>query len=160
MQPLHSDSAQGNGTGRTPERSIIWLQRDAMGSWNPAIKAHPDSPVFFCFDDAWIQEENPSQLRLDFMTRCATSLGATVISGVAAECLSNEARKAGTRKIVTTVTPCRHSRLAFESLNRSISLEIMKIPRIVDHDGPFDLRSFSRFWKDACAFALPPSDPS
>lgn len=142
------------------DRALLWLQRDAMGPWNPALAAYPGSPVFFCMDDAWIREEDPSPLRIRFMTRCAAAMGATVVYGSARECLLQQARNSGATQIVTTATPCRHSHAACDALKQTIPLEILPVPRLVDHDGPFDLGSFSRFWKKAAAFAMPRRDPS
>ena len=136
------------------EKVIIWMQRDALGPLNPAIQAYPGAPILFIYDPAWMDEEKPSMKRIQFIDECVAETGAKMVHADPARYFLDEFRANGISRIVTTGTPCRHSRAAIVELGKSIFVDVLPLPRLVDDTGPFDLRSFSRYWSRASRSAF------
>lgn len=137
-----------------PENVLIWLQRDALGLLNPAILMHPGAIRFFVFDDSWISEEQPSANRIKFINECLGEVHAVSAHGNTVELILEKVRSGGHSRVITTGTPCRHARTSIAALTEFIDVEVIALPQLIADPGPFDLRSFSRFWGQASKSAF------
>jgi hypothetical protein len=137
-----------------PENIMIWLQRDALGLQNPAILMHPGAIRFFVFDDSWISEEQPSANRITFINECLGEVQAVSAHGDAVQLIREMCRSGGHSKVITTGTPCRHARASIAALTEFVDVEVIALPQLIADPGPFDLRSFSRFWGQASKSAF------
>lgn len=137
-----------------PENVLIWLQRDALGLLNPAIRMYPDAIRFFVFDDSWVSEEQPSGNRMAFINQCLSEVQAEPVHGDSVQHILEKCRSGGYSKVVTTGTPCRHARAAIDALSQVMLVDVIAMPQLVADPGPFDLRSFSRFWGQASKSAF------
>ena len=136
------------------ETELVWLQRDALGPLNPAMQAYPRAARIFVFDTCWMNEEQPSPNRMRFMEECAAEIQAKLVHGDSVRSLLEECRATRISRVVTTETPCRHARAAISELMKSITVDVLALPRLISDPGPFDLRSFSRFWSRASGSAF------
>ncbi|NDE15311.1 hypothetical protein EBZ80_10315 [bacterium] len=136
------------------EKELVWLQRDALGPLNPAIQAYPRATRIFVFDTCWMNEERPSPNRMRFIEECGAEIQAKLVHGDAVRRLLEECRVTRVTSVVTTGTPCRHARAAISELMKSIPVDVLELPRLISDPGPFDLRSFSRFWSRASGSAF------
>lgn len=150
----HPPAPQFRHTGPDADATLIWLQRDALGPLNPAIVRHPGATRFFVFDTAWMDEEMPSMKRLRFIEDCLAEIGARSVRGDFVTSLLSRCQTEGISRVVTTMTPCRHARLAIAELARSIRVDILDLAPLIGDPGPFDLRSFSKYWARASKSAF------
>ncbi len=57
---------------RAPE--FVWITAESLGDDDPALRAHPDLPVVFVFDEALLAKLRLSGKRLVFLADCLTDL--------------------------------------------------------------------------------------
>ena len=61
---------------RSGEPSAVWLTAESLGDADPALAAHPDLPVVFCFDEPLLARLGLSAMRLVFLVECLADLAA------------------------------------------------------------------------------------
>jgi len=149
-------------------RPLVWVHGEALGTANPALRAHPDATAVFVFDSELLAGRCPSSGghpavggaaqplapgRLRFLRQCLEDLPVLVRQGdVAAELLAM-ATASGADGIVTSraVDP-RFAAIAAR-LTPQLPLHILEPQPFVDlpwqGSGAPDLRRFSRYWRRA-----------
>jgi hypothetical protein len=128
---------------------VIWVHEGCLAPTGPALASHPGAPALFVFDEAYLQRERYSLKRIGFIYECLMDLSVTIRKGDAVDQLRTFAREHGATRIVTTATVCPWHR----SVIAALGAEVLPMPALVDHPGPYDLKRFSRFWNKAEKFA-------
>lgn len=57
------------------EPNIVWLTAESLGDSDPALRAHPDVPVIFVFDEPLLARLRLSSQRFVFLVECLADLG-------------------------------------------------------------------------------------
>ncbi len=141
-------------------RPLVWVHGEALGSANPALRAHPGAPALFVFDTELIEGRTattggaalaPGRLR--FLRECLAELPVMVREGDVARELLAAAAAAGADGLVTSrAVDTRFARIAAQ-VAPTVPLRILEPEPFVDlpWDGPLapDLRRFSRYWRRA-----------
>lgn len=65
-------AAISDATGAAPE--MVWITAESLGDEDPALRAHPDLPVAFVWDQPLLQRLRLSAKRLVFLTQCLADL--------------------------------------------------------------------------------------
>ncbi len=166
-QPFQRASLPMSDAGSLPGRPLVWVHGEALGSANPALRAHPGSPAVFVFDTELIEGRTattggqgsgvaPVPLapgRLRFLRECLSELPVSVREGDVAAQLLAAAAAAGADGIVTSraVDP-RFAAIAAR-LAEALPLRILEPEPFVElpwqGGGAPDLGRFSRYWRRA-----------
>ncbi|MFQ3594296.1 MAG: hypothetical protein SNJ82_14045 [Gemmataceae bacterium] len=128
---------------------IVWVHEGCLSPTGPALAAHPASPALFVFDEAYLRRERYTLKRIGFLYECLLDLPVTIRKGDTLSELRAFAQQHGADRIVTTDTVCPWHR----GLIAALKAEVVPMPALVEHPGPFDLTRFSRFWRQAEKFA-------
>jgi deoxyribodipyrimidine photo-lyase len=151
-----------------PRRPLVWVHGEALGSANPALRAHPDAPALFVLDadliagrtatTGGIAAAGPGAAplapgRLRFLRECLAELPVDVREGDGASELLAAAAALGADGIVTSraVDP-RFATIAAQ-VAVALPLHVLEPEPFValpfDGPGAPDLRRFSRYWRRA-----------
>jgi deoxyribodipyrimidine photo-lyase len=150
-----------------PRRPLLWLHGEALGTANPALRAHPGAPALFVFDTALIEGRTattgghaagapPVPLapgRLRFLRECLAELPVRVREGDVARELLAAAAERGADAIVTSRAVDPRFRLIAARLAAELPFRVLEPEPFVDLPlegaGAPDLRRFSRYWRRA-----------
>ncbi|NJL55294.1 deoxyribodipyrimidine photo-lyase [bacterium] len=132
-------------------KAVVWVHGDVLSPYGPALSAEPDAPAVFVWDDALLTEWRISLKRIAFIYECLLELPVTIRRGDVAAEVAAFAQSHGAGRIVTAESPSPR----FRDLCRAIShampsgsrLEVLRVEPFVAHDGPLDLKRFSRYWQ-------------
>ena len=170
-------AAAPHGPGASPtggpgtaglQRPLVWVHGEALGAANPALRAYPEAPAAFVFDNDLIAGRSPTSGghpavggpplplapgRLQFLRECLQELPVQVRQGdVAAELLAL-ATAVGADGIVTSRAVDPRFAVMAARLSRQLPLRILEPEPFVDlpQQGAAapDLRRFSRYWRQA-----------
>ena len=128
---------------------IIWVHGDCLSPYNPALKAYPDAPAIWVWDDTLIAEWQLSLKRLTFIYECLLELPLTIRRGDVATEVVAFAQEHNTNLVVTAESPSPRFDAICDEIENSMSLEVLAIEPFLDYDGYIDLKRFSRYWKVA-----------
>lgn len=136
---------------------VIWIHADSLRADNPAFQHHPAAPALFVWDDALLDEMQISFKRIVFIYECLLDLPVVIRRGDVTQQLLAFAHEHQADSIATvaSVSP-RFKRIA-QQLERTLPLHIYHETPLIDHEGRFDLRRFSRFWEAAQPYAMQPT---
>jgi hypothetical protein len=133
---------------------IIWVHGDCLSPYGPALMAHPGAPAIFVWDDELLRRSRISLKRIVFLYECLLELPVEIRRGdVAAEVLAF-ARAHGARRIITTQSPAPRFDAIRAQIEDELPVEALPVAPLVDYDGPFDLKRFSRYWSVAEPYAM------
>ena len=136
---------------------VIWVHADCLDPRGPAFIAAPDAPAIFVFDDVVLDGYGVGLKRIAFIYECLLELPVTIRRGdVAAEVLAF-AREHGARRILTTATPAPRFGTIADEIERELPVEALGVAPFVP-DRRYDLKRFSRYWRDAEAAAMRRTD--
>ncbi|MES1022909.1 hypothetical protein ABN584_08415 [Gloeocapsa sp. BRSZ] len=128
---------------------IIWVHGDCLSPYNPALKAYPEVPAIWVWDDALIAEWQLSLKRLAFIYECLLELPVTIRRGDVATEVMAFAQEHNANVVVTAESPSPRFDGICDEIEKSMSLEVLAIEPFLDYDGYIDLKRFSRYWKVA-----------
>lgn len=138
---------------------IVWLHGDSLSPHDPALRANPQAPAVFVFDEPFLREAGLSFKRLLFIYECALE----ALDGRAAEIRRGEVvaevldfahqHGADTIHVSNSVAPRFQYYLA--TLRRELPIIVHKQPTLVEWNGAVP-RRFSRFWRKVDADVLSP----
>jgi len=133
---------------------IIWVHGDSLNPSGPALRAFPDAPRVFVFDDEVLERYRVSLKRIVFIYECLLEIeGIDIRRGMVVAELAAAASEYGVRRIVTveSVAP-RFARICRQLQERSkLSVEVMPLEPFVSlprgQAERLDLKRFSRYWQ-------------
>ena len=128
---------------------IVWVHGDCLSPEHPGLKAYPDAPALFVFDEALLRESHISLKRVTFLYECLLELPVTLRRGSPVEQLTDFAAQHGASQIVTTASPSPRFEQIAAALRRSFMLTILEVEPFLVYDRPIDLARFSRYWSVA-----------
>lgn len=130
--------------------TIVWVHGDCLNPHNPALKAHPDTPAIFVFDDAYLVEQKISLKRVMFMYESVLELPVTIRRGNVVESVLSFAKEHDAARVVTTESVSPRFNSICDGIRKGLAaadrLEIMPVEPFVTFSGRLDLRRFSRYW--------------
>jgi deoxyribodipyrimidine photo-lyase len=143
--------------GRAGQRSLVWLTLDSVVATSPAAAAHPDAPLLFVVDPAWLADERPTLKRLVFLFECLAEVpGVEIRVGAPGEIVPARAAALGCDGVAVAETPCPRVRRAAEAIAVAMPVSVHDWPPFCDRSGVRDLGRFSRYWQQVARSALGP----
>ena len=128
---------------------IVWVHGDCLSPHNPALKAYPDAPAIWVWDDALIEEWQLSLKRITFIYECLLELPVVIRRGDVAAEVVNFAQEHNTDLVVTAESPSPRFEDICNQIQRSVPVEVLAGESFFEYDGYIDLKRFSRYWKVA-----------
>jgi hypothetical protein len=128
---------------------IVWVHGDCLSPYNPALKAYPDAPAIWVWDDALIEEWQLSLKRITFIYECLLELPVVIRRGDVAAEVVNFAKEHNADLVVTAESPSPRFEDICNKIERSVSIEVLAGEPFFEYDGYIDLKRFSRYWKVA-----------
>lgn len=128
---------------------IVWVHGDCLSSYNPALKAHPDAPAIWVWDDALIEEWQLSLKRITFIYECLLELPVVIRRGDVATEVVNFAQEHNANLVVTAESPSPRFEDICNQIKSSLSVEVLAVEPFFEYNGYIDLKRFSRYWKVA-----------
>ena len=128
---------------------IVWVHGDCLSPHNPALKAYPDAPAIWVWDDALIEEWQLSLKRITFIYECLLELPVVIRRGDVAAEVVNFAKEHDTDLVVTAESPSPRFEDICNQIERSVPVEVLAGEPFFEYDGYIDLKRFSRYWKVA-----------
>jgi deoxyribodipyrimidine photo-lyase len=130
-------------------KPIIWLHGDNLNPHNPALVQYPDAPVIWVWDEALLDDYDIALKRILFMYESVLETRAVIRRGNVYPELIQFVEEHGADGIITMDSPSPRFDGIVRTLEKRIDVKIMTESPIVPHDGPYDLRRFSRYWRTA-----------
>lgn len=128
---------------------IVWVHGDCLSPDSPALKAYPNAPALWVWDEALIEEWQLSLKRLTFIYECLLELPVTIRRGDVAVEVIAFAQEHNSDLVVTVESPSSRFEAICNQIERSLQLEVLAIEPFLAYDGYIDLKRFSRYWKVA-----------
>lgn len=135
-------------------RPVVWIHGDNLSPQNLALQSYPNAPSVWVWDEALLDEYNIALKRLVFMYECLVETPATIRRGNVYPELLRFAQAHEADAIVTMNSPSPRFQQIVRTLQKDITVQILDDAPIVDYDGTFDLRRFSRYWQIAQRYAF------
>jgi hypothetical protein len=137
--------------------TVIWVHADCLDPRGPAFRAAPDAPAIFVFDDVVLEGYGVTLKRIAFIYECLLELPVTIRRGDVADEVLAFAREHGATRVLTTDTPAPRFDAIADRLEQAITVEALAVQPFVP-ERRYDLKRFSRYWRDAEADAMRASD--
>lgn len=128
---------------------VIWVHGDCLSPHGPALKAHPDAPAIWVWDDVLIEEWQLSLKRITFIYECLLELPIVIRRGDVAAEIVNFAAEHNSDLVVTAESPSPRFKDICKEIKCSIPVEVLPVEPFFEYDGYIDLKRFSRYWKVA-----------
>lgn len=128
---------------------VVWVHGDCLSPYGPALKAYPDAPVVWVWDEALIEEWQLSLKRITFIYECLLELPVVIRRGDVAAEVVNFATEHNSDLVVTAESPSPRFKDISKEINRSVPVEVLAVEPFFEYDGYIDLKRFSRYWKVA-----------
>jgi deoxyribodipyrimidine photo-lyase len=133
-----------------PGPGLIWIHGEALSPQNPALLAYPDAPARFIFDEALLRDWRISLKRIGFIYECLLEMPLVIERGKVGRILIETCRAEGLSKIITTPSPSpRWAELCQELEAAGLGVEVLRVPGLLEGEGPYELKRFFHFWKRA-----------
>lgn len=140
---------------------IVWLHEEHLSEDNPALRAYPDAPVLFVFDQPRLSQEPLAFTRLFFLYECidevfATRSGPTSLRlGVVPDELAQFAALHQTHSLVTTFAPGARFASSIVALEAGgLTVTVLTVPSLVAYDAHRVPNRFSAWWREVEKQAL------
>ncbi len=128
---------------------IVWVHGDCLSPNNPALKAYPDAPAIWVWDDALIEEWQLSLKRITFIYECLLELPVVIRRGDVATEVVAFAKEHNTNSVMTAESSSPRFEDICNKIERSVPVEVLAVEPFFEYDGYIDLKRFSRYWKVA-----------
>lgn len=136
------------------KRPIVWIHGDNLNPHSPALLAYPDAPRVWVWDEALLDQYAIALKRLVFLHESVVETGATLRRGHVYPELVTFAEQHGADGIITTDSPSPRFWGIVRTLRARYGVAVMREPSIVDDGVAYDLRRFSRYWRQAAPSAF------
>ena len=141
--------------------TVIWIHGDNLSPYSPAFEQNQGSPAVFVWDDELLAKSRISMKRIVFIYECLLELPVVIRRGDVAEEVTRFALMHNAGCIVTNESPSPR----FHGLCQQIShmmpsgsrLEVLRETPFVSNQTTYDLKRFSRYWREAKRNAMKPS---
>jgi deoxyribodipyrimidine photo-lyase len=142
--------------GIDPDAVLIWVHGESLSPQQPALTAYPDAPAVWVWDDNLLSQWRISLKRIVFLYECLLELPVTIQRGDVVACLIIAAQEAQRKQIVTTFSPSPRFHQIITAL-RGAGLQVIVLPSdAFVPDRAYDLKRFSRYWRQAQPYAFDP----
>lgn len=128
---------------------IVWVHGDCLSPYSPALKAYPEAPAIWVWDDALIEEWQLSLKRLTFIYECLLELPIVIRRGNVASEIVTFAKENNKDLVVTTESPSPRFNTICKEIEPFVTVEVLAVEPFFEYDGYIDLKRFSRYWKVA-----------
>jgi hypothetical protein len=135
-------------------RPVVWIHGDCLSPGGPALRAHPDAPALFVWDDALLSAYGLSLKRIVFIYECLLELPVTIRRGDVAEALLAFAAEHSADRVVTTASPSPRFQMICDRLARQLPVEVLPVAPFVTAPSTLDLKRFGRYWRAVEAAAM------
>jgi nucleotide-binding universal stress UspA family protein len=128
---------------------VVWVHGDCLSPYGSALKAYPNAPAIWVWDEALIEEWQLSLKRILFIYECLLELPVVIRRGDVAAEVVNFATEQNADLVVTTQSPSPRFTDIYKEINRSVPVEVLAVEPFFEYSGYIDLKRFSRYWKVA-----------
>ena len=128
---------------------VVWVHGDCLSPYSPALKAYPDTPAIWVWDEALIEEWQISLKRITFIYECLLELPVVIRRGDVAVEVVAFAKEHNSNLVVSTESPSPRFEDICNQIKRSIPVEVLAVEPFFEYNGYIDLKRFSRYWKVA-----------
>jgi hypothetical protein len=135
-------------------KPILWIHGDCLSPYNPALKAYPNTPAVFVWDEALLDQWQISFKRIVFLYECLLELPVTIRRGEIAVEIARFAIEHQADCIVTTESPGPRFKAICKGLRQVTRLEVLPVEPFLSYKGQLDLKRFSRYWSVAERYAF------
>ena len=135
-------------------RPIVWVHTESLSPTSAALAAYPDAPAVLVWDEASPVQRELGLKRMVFLYESAIETRAHMRRGDTEEALLAFAEAHDADGIVTTESPSPHFARLVSTVSQHMPVCVLEETPLVDREGAFDLRRFSRFWERARESAL------
>ncbi len=126
---------------------IVWVHGDMLSPESVALRAQPETPAIWVWDDELLATQHISLKRILFLYECLLELPVVIQRGdVAAEVL-RFARVHGAQTLVTAASPSPRFAAIRQRLAQELSIIVLHEPAFAPTPRALDLRRFSRYWR-------------
>lgn len=137
------------------DKTIVWVHGDNLNPYGPALQAHPDAPALFVFDEALLASWRISLKRLLFMYECLLELPVVIRRGDLVAEIVAFAQAHGVTAVATAPSPSpRFAAICRRLEAAGLTVTIHEAPPFLTHEPHFDLKRFSRYWRQAQKYAF------
>ena len=136
------------------ENPIVWVHGDNLNPNNPAFVQYADAPAIWVWDEDLLDDYQIALKRILFMYESVLETGATVRRGNVYNEVVQFAEAHNADGIVVMDSPSPRFDGLVNKIDKRVPVKILAERPIVDHNGPYDLRRFSRYWKVAKDYAF------
>ncbi len=130
---------------------VVWIHGDNLNPENPALTLYPDAPAIWVWDEDLLDDYHIALKRILFMYEGLLEMPPQVVirrGNVFTE-INQFVDEHNADGIVVMNSPSPRFDGLVNKLERQTPVKIMHERPIVDYDGPYDLRRFSRYWRTA-----------
>ena len=128
---------------------VVWVHGDCLSPYGSALKAYPNAPAIWVWDEALIEEWQLSLKRILFIYECLLELPVVIRRGDVAAEVVNFATEKNADLVVTVESPSLRFTDIYKEINRSVPVEVLAVEPFFEYNGYIDLKRFSRYWKVA-----------
>ena len=129
---------------------LVWMHGDALSPLAPALRAYPDAPAAYIWDDALLGTYQLSLKRLQFLYECLLELPVTIHRGDPASELTRLARDQKRTVIATTHSVAPKFKAICSALEASgFTVQVFAQPPFAERAEGFDLRSHASYYRAA-----------
>lgn len=126
---------------------IVWVHGDCLRATNPALRAAPQAPAIFVWDDALLRQYQVSLKRIVFMYEALLELPVDIYRGDVVAQVRAFAQHHHAERIVTSASVAPRFGALVKQLRVTHAVTIMPEPAFVDAPAHMDVRRFSRYWR-------------
>jgi len=124
---------------------VIWVHADCLHPESPALRAFPDAPAIFVWDDAELQRSGWTLKRIGFVYECLLELPVVIRRGDPVVEVPRFAVEQQESHIVTVASPDIH----LQKQTAAMRAEALPEDPFVVLRGHVDLGRFARYWRRA-----------
>jgi len=141
------------------KRPLLWVHTDGLNPKDQMFTDYPEASACFVWDEEWLRKDEISSKRVAFLAECLAEMSARLErrrGDVATELLA-AAASSGADYIVALRTPDPRLMAAAAQVERTLPVLWRDPPAFVSEDRGYDLKRFSRFWRQAQSSAVRPT---
>ncbi len=157
--PALREDRRSRTVSTSEKRPLLWVHTDGLNPKDRMFTDHPEAPACFIWDEEWLRKDEISSKRIAFLAECLAEMPTRLErrqGDVATELLA-AAMQAGADCIVALRTPDPRLLAAATQVEKTIPVLWQDPPAFVSEDRGYDLKRFSRFWRQAQNSAVRPT---
>jgi deoxyribodipyrimidine photo-lyase len=130
-----------------PAGSVVWIHGDNLNPHSPALRAEPNTPAIWVWDDALLTRQQIGLKRILFLYECLLDLPVTIRRGNVAQEVLRFAVEHDANQVATMDSVSPGFAAAVAEIEQQLPVTIWCEAPFVDYAGTLDLRRFSRYWR-------------